>query len=83
MSLSAINWSRAYKLARRYSTWTEDPTTTAAVWWEWQVRLGREDGGSLAPKLYHEVRYEELVSRPAKTCEKLCDFLGYPTTRAF
>jgi hypothetical protein len=78
VSLSAINWSRAYKLARRYSTWTEDPTTTAAVWWEWQVRLGREDGGSLAPQLYHEVRYEELVSRPAKTCGKICDVLGLP-----
>jgi Sulfotransferase family len=78
VSLSAINWSRAYKLARRYSTWTEDPTTTAAVWWEWHVRLGREDGGSLAPKLYHEVRYEALVSEPAKTCEKLCSFLDLP-----
>jgi hypothetical protein len=78
VSLSAISWSRAYKLARRYSTWTEDPTTTAAVWWEWLVRLGREDAGSLALKLYHEVRYEELVSRPAKECEKLCDFLGIP-----
>ena len=55
-----------------------DPITTAALWWEWHVRLGREDGGSLAPQLYHEVRYEELVSRPAKTCEKLCDFLGLP-----
>jgi hypothetical protein len=76
--MSAINWSRAYKLARRYSTWTEDPTTTAAVWWEWQVRLGREDGGSLAPQLYHEVRYEELVSRPAKECETLCSFLDLP-----
>jgi hypothetical protein len=42
------------------------------------VRLGREDGGSLAPKLYHEVSYEELVSRPAKTCETLCSFLGIP-----
>jgi hypothetical protein len=78
VSLSATNWSRAYKLARRYSTWTEDPTTTAAVWWEWHVRLGREDGGSLAPKLYHEVRYEALVSEPAKTCEKLCSFLDLP-----
>ena len=73
--MSAISWSRAYKLARRSSTWTEDPITTAAVWWEWHVRLGREDGASLAPNLYHEVRYEELVSRPAKTCETLCSFL--------
>jgi len=78
VSLSAISWSQAYKLARRYSTWTEDPITTAAVWWEWQVRLGREDGGSLAPQLYHEVRYEELVSHPAKTRETLCDFLSIP-----
>ena len=76
--MSAINWSRAYKKARRFSTWTEDPITTAALWWEWHVRLGREDGGSLAPNLYHEVRYEELVSEPAKECEKLCSFLDLP-----
>ncbi|HEX5914904.1 MAG TPA: sulfotransferase, partial [Rubrobacter sp.] len=56
----------------------EDQVTTAGLWWEWHVRLGREDGASLAPNLYHEVRYEELVSRPAKTCETLCDFLGLP-----
>jgi hypothetical protein len=76
--MSAINWSRAYKLARRYSTWTEDPITTAALWWEWHVRLGREDSRSLPPKLYHEVRYEALVSEPAKECEKLCCFLDLP-----
>jgi hypothetical protein len=55
-----------------------DQVSTAAVWWEWQVRLGREDGGSLAPKLYHEVRYEALVSEPAKECETLCSFLDLP-----
>jgi hypothetical protein len=76
--MSAISWSRAYKLARRLSTWTEDPITTAAVWWEWHVRLGKEDGGSLGPNLYHEVRYEALVSEPAKECQKLCDFLDLP-----
>jgi hypothetical protein len=76
--MSTIGWSRAYKLARHYSTWTEDPITTAAVWWEWHVRLGREDGGSLAPKLYHEVRYEALVSVPEETCAGLCDFLDLP-----
>ncbi len=76
--MSAINWRKADHALGRFSAWTEDPITTAAVWWEWHVRLGREDGESLAPKLYHEVRYEELVSRPAKTCETLCDFLGIP-----
>jgi hypothetical protein len=76
--MSILNWRKAERALGRFSTWKEDPITTAAVWWEWHVRLGREDGGSLAPELYHEVRYEELVSRPAKTCETLCDFLGIP-----
>ena len=76
--ISILNWKKAERALGRFSTWGVDPITTAAVWWEWHVRLGREDGGSLAPQLYHEVRYEELVSRPAKTCETLCDFLGIP-----
>jgi hypothetical protein len=76
--MSILNWRKAERALGRFSTWKEDPTTTAAVWWEWHVRLGREDGGSLAPELYHEVRYEELVSRPAKTCETLCSFLDLP-----
>jgi Sulfotransferase domain len=42
------------------------------------VRLGREDGAPLGSDLYHEVRYEALVSRPAKECEKLCSFLDLP-----
>src|SRR3712207_7334880 len=58
--LSILNWKKADRALGRFSTWGEDQVTTAAVWWEWHVRLGREDGGSLAPKLYHEVRYEEL-----------------------
>jgi hypothetical protein len=76
--MSILNWKKAERALGRFSTWGEDLVTTAALWWEWHVRLGREDGGSLAPKLYHEVRYEELVSRPAKTCETLCDFLSLP-----
>jgi hypothetical protein len=76
--MSILNWKKAERALGRFSTWAEDPITTAAVWWEWHVRLGREDGGSLAPKLYHEVRYEALVSEPAKECEKLCSFLDLP-----
>jgi hypothetical protein len=76
--MSILNWKKAERALGRFSTWKEDPITTAAVWWEWHVRLGREDGGSLAPKLYHEVRYEALVSEPAKECEKLCSFLDLP-----
>jgi hypothetical protein len=76
--LSILNWRKADRALGRFSTWGEDQVTTAALWWEWHVRLGREDGGSLAPNLYHEVRYEELVSEPAKECEKLCSFLDLP-----
>jgi hypothetical protein len=76
--LSILNWRKADHALGRFPTWGEDQVTTAALWWEWHVRLGREDGGSLAPKLYHEVRYEELVSEPAKTCERLCSFLDLP-----
>jgi sulfotransferase family protein len=76
--MSILNWKKADRALGRFSTWGEDQVTTAALWWEWHVRLGREDGGSLAPKLYHEVRYETLVSEPEETCAALCDFLGLP-----
>jgi Sulfotransferase family len=76
--LSLKDWSKAGSAAGRFATWKEDPAETMALWWKWNVQLGQEDGGSLAPKLYHEVRYEELVSEPQATCEALCSFLGLP-----
>jgi hypothetical protein len=76
--MSILNWKKAERALGRFSTWGEDQVSTAAVWWEWHVRLGREDGGSLAPHLYHEVRYEALVSAPEETCAALCHFLGIP-----
>jgi hypothetical protein len=76
--MSILNWKKAERVLGRFSTWAEDQVTTAALWWEWHVRLGREDSGSLPPKLYHEVRYEALVSESAKECEKLCCFLDLP-----
>lgn len=82
VSLSLINWERASKLARRHGTWAEDPVTTSAVWWERQVRRGREDGGALDKALYHEVRYESLVEEPSLVCRSLCEFLGVPYNSA-
>jgi hypothetical protein len=77
--LSAINWKeRAAALADRFSTWVEHPLTTAAVWWKWRVRLGREAGELLGRDLYCELRYEDLVSRPAEETARLCAFLGVP-----
>jgi len=76
--LSILNWKRGERIAGRFATWSEDPVSTTALWWKWNVRLGREDGAPFGPDLYHEVHYEALVSEPAKTCERLCNFLGIP-----
>jgi hypothetical protein len=77
--LSALHWKeKAARLASRFSTWGEHAVATAAVWWEWRVRLGREAGESLGPGRYYELRYEALVSQPADECARLCAFLGVP-----
>ena len=76
--LSAIHWRKPGKLLVRSHTWAEDPVTTAALWWDWHVRLGRQGGQKLGADLYYEVRYESLVSHPAEAGGKLCNFLGVP-----
>jgi hypothetical protein len=81
-SLSVVSWRKAAKLARTFPTWNEHPVLTAALWWEWQVRLGCEAGASLGPRLYYEVRYEALVSDSAGELEPLCAFLGLPFVEA-
>jgi Sulfotransferase family len=76
---SIRNWPKVAErggAAARYSGWERDPVSTAALWWEWQVRLGREAGAALGPQLYHELSYESLVVDPEAGCRALCDFLG-------
>ncbi len=81
--LSAVNWKgKADSLARRFTTWCDDPVSTAAVWWKWHVQLGREAGQELGPELYYEVRYEALVNNPAKESRALCGFLDVAYTDA-
>jgi hypothetical protein len=80
--LSVLNWQKAGKLARTFPSWNEEPVATSAMWWEWQVRLGREAGSSLGASLYREVRYEALVADPAGSCRELCAFLGVPYDEA-
>ena len=60
---------------RVFDHWKEDPVITTALWWEWNVGMGREFGRSLGPAMYYEMRYEDLVSRPRETCVALCEFL--------
>ena len=76
--LSLLEWRKGPRLAGRFSSWAEDPVSTTALWWEWHVRLGREDGLSLGPQCYRELRYESLVSNPERECSAVCDFLGVP-----
>src|SRR5262245_30877214 len=74
--LSAVSWKKPDTLLASLAIWAEDRVTTAALWWEWHVRLGREGGRAVGGELYREVRYEALVARPAEECARLCAFLG-------
>jgi Sulfotransferase family len=74
--LSVLDWNKAERNVGRFPTWDEDAVTTAALYWEWNVRLGREAAAFLGPDRYHELRYETLVADPELECRKLCDFLG-------
>ena len=79
--LSVRNWSKVTDrggAVARYAPWEDDPVATTALWWEWQVRLGREAGAALGPERYLEVRYESLVQDPAAACRALCAFLDLP-----
>jgi hypothetical protein len=82
VALSVRDWNHADRTVGKNAAWAEDPVTTTALWWRRKVRSGREGGRSLGPDLYCEVRYEELVRRPAEECARLCAFLGVPYEEA-
>ena len=83
VALSLMNWpSVRTKKPGTFPTWRDDPASTAALWWELNVRRGREAGKALGPKLYRELRYESLVANPALECTMLCEFLGVPYDEA-
>src|SRR5260370_9941473 len=76
VALSLVNWpSVRTKKPGTFPTWKDDPGSTAALWWELNVRRGREAGEALGPELYCELRYESLVAHPAQECAALCAFL--------
>jgi len=78
--LSATNWKRKTdRLRSQFTTWEKHPVITAALWWEWHVRKGREDSRSVGPELYYELRYEALIAGAKEECARLCDFLSLGT----
>jgi hypothetical protein len=62
--------------------WSDDPVSSAALWWELNVQKGRNARRSFAPELYYEVRFESLVNNPGEVCTELCTFLGVPYSEA-
>ncbi|HEX7256159.1 MAG TPA: sulfotransferase [Gaiellaceae bacterium] len=78
VALSLLDWDKAERNVGRFRTWDDDPVTTAALYWEWNVRLGREAGEGLGSERYFELRYEALVGDPEGACLELCRFLGIP-----
>jgi hypothetical protein len=82
VALSMMDWPKSRPKPGDFATWREDRVSTAALWWEFNVRLGRKAGKSIGDKLYYEVRYESLVTRPKEESAALCGFLGVPYSDA-
>jgi hypothetical protein len=77
VALSLMSWpSVLNKKPGTFPTWKDDPVSTAALWWELNVRRGREAGRLLGAELYREFRYESLLAQPEQICAELCEFLG-------
>ena len=53
-------------------------TFFAAKYWEIYIDGGRRIGKELGDKIYHEVRYEDLLDAPEDTLRRICAFLGEP-----
>lgn len=73
---SNSEWPKVHHKPGDFITWNQDPVSSAAWWWEFKVRLGREVGRSLPSGRYYELRYDALTVHPRGECEKLCTFLG-------
>jgi len=78
VALSMMEWPKVRPKPGDFATWQEDRVSTAALWWELNVRLGRQAGERLGRGLYYEIRYESLVGRPRGESAAICRFLGVP-----
>ena len=79
VALSTLQWAaNANKGPGRFQLWSKQPVAACALWWKWQVSTGCLDGSDLPGERYHEVKYEDLVSRPEKTLRDVTEFLDIP-----
>lgn len=77
-ALSALSWANENKGPGKWSIWNKDPLATCALWWRWQAGTGVRDGQGLGDRIYHQVKYEDLVAEPEKRLEAIARFLGLP-----
>jgi hypothetical protein len=76
VALSMLEWTRQGKgPAASFALWQEEPIAVCALWWLKKVKAGLQDGTSLDPTNYIEVRYEELVANPENVLRELSNFL--------
>jgi sulfotransferase family protein len=81
VALSILEWAcrgGRQKGPAKLALWREEPVATCALWWRWQVRLGRRSRSVLPPDIYQEVRYEALVDDPEAILRSVVAFLGLP-----
>ena len=69
------------KAARTSPGIRESTFADSARRWTNSVRNARALGRRVGSKRYHEVRYEDLVSRPEEVLTNVCRFLGQSYTR--
>ena len=76
--VSMLDWKNGESTVGQFGTWADDPVVSTALYWRLSVCRGRQDGASIGPARYFELRYEELVSRPEDVLTGVCRFLGVP-----
>ena len=72
VALSVLNWQKG---PAKLALFDEYPVGASALWWRWDVSVGRRDGMALGASRYLEVRYEDIVDAPALAMRRVADFI--------
>jgi hypothetical protein len=78
VTLSTLQWANRERGPGRLERWADEPVAVCALWWRSHVLAGRRYGAELDGARYTEVRYEDLLGRPAEALRELTAFLGLP-----
>ena len=71
----ALSWEKLSQI-RRLPWDRKRPAMAAAIYWEWIVNKGRQTGRTLGGD-YIEVRYEDLIRKPAEVLRHLEPFVEH------